>query len=109
VTQFDPGLLRQRVQVERPVGTPDEAGGEAIAWEPVATLWARIDPVKAGEQTIAAHLTGLVTHRVTFRFREDLAGGMHVIFRDRHFRVLAVFDPDERGRYVTALADEEKP
>jgi SPP1 family predicted phage head-tail adaptor len=109
VTQFDPGLLRQRVEVERPVGTPDEAGGETVAWETVATLWARIDPVKAGEHTIAGHLAALVSHKLTFRWREDLAGGMRVLFRERRFRILAVFDPDERRHYVVAVAEEEKP
>jgi SPP1 family predicted phage head-tail adaptor len=108
MTQFDPGLLRHRVQVERPVGTPDEAGGETIAWELVATLWARVDPAKAGEQTIAGHLAAVVSHKLTFRFREDLCGGMRALFRGRRFRIRAVFDPDERGRYIVVLAEEEK-
>jgi SPP1 family predicted phage head-tail adaptor len=109
VTQFDPGLLRHRVQVERRVGVPDDAGGETIAWEPVTTLWARIDPVRAGEQTVAGHLAAVVSHKLTFRWREELTGGMRVVFRERRFRILAVFDPDERRRYVVALAEEEKP
>ena len=109
MTQFDPGLLRQRVQVERPIGTPDEAGGETIAWEAVATLWARIDQAKASEQAVAGHLAAVVSHKVTLRWRDDLAGGMRITFQDRRFRILATFDPDERRRYVVALAEEEKP
>jgi len=107
--RLDPGLLRHRVAVERPVETPDGAGGTTIAWEPVATLWARLDPIGASERTVAAHLSAVATHKVTFRRRDDVTGGMRILYRDRRFRVLAVFDPDERGRYAIALTEEEKP
>ena len=107
--RFDPGLLRHRVAVERPVETPDGAGGATIAWEPVATIWARLDPVRASEKTIAAHLAAVATHKVTIRRREDVTGGMRILFRGRRFRILAVFDPDERGRYAVALTEEENP
>jgi SPP1 family predicted phage head-tail adaptor len=69
----------------------------------------RIDPVSAGEEIVAGHLSGVVTHEVTFRWRSDLAGGMRVAFRGRHFRILAVHDPDETRRYLVAKCREETP
>jgi SPP1 family predicted phage head-tail adaptor len=109
VTQFDPGLLRHRVELQQPAGTSDGSGGETIDWATVATIWARIDPVGASEQTIAGHLATVATHKITIRWRDDVTGGMQIVFRGRHFRVLALFDPDERQRYLNLLTEEKKP
>ena len=105
----DPGWLRHRVTVESGASASDGAGGETVLWDTLATLWARIEPARADETIVAGHLSGVVTHLVTFRFRADLAGGMRIAFRGRTFRVLAVHDPDESRRYVVAKCTEEAP
>ncbi len=106
---YRPGWLRHRVTLEAAAGTPDGAGGEAVVWDSIASLWARIAPASARERIVAGHLTGVVTHDITFRWRGDIAGGMRVTFRGRRFRLLAVYDPDETRRYVVARAMEEAP
>ncbi len=105
----DPGWLCHRVSVESGASAPDSAGGEIVLWDTLATLWAHVEPVSAGETIVAGHLSGVVTHLVTFRFRHDLAGGMRIAFRGRHLRVLAVHDPDESHRTVVAKCMEEAP
>jgi len=105
----DPGRLRQRVIVESAAGSADGAGGETIAWDTLATLWARIEPDGAAETIVAGHLSGVVTHIITMRFRDDIAGGMRIVYRGRIFRLLAVFDPDETRRFIVAKAEEERP
>ncbi len=106
---FDPGSLRHRVVVESAAGAPDGAGGEAVVWDALATVWALVEPVAGGERIVAGHLAGVVTHTVTMRFREDIAGGMRVLYRGRIFRVLVAFDPDETRRYLVAKTEEERP
>lgn len=106
---YDPGRLRHHVVVESAAGAPDGAGGEAIAWDAVATLWALVEPVAAGERIVAGHLSSVVTHTVTMRYRPDIAGGMRILHRGRALRVLAVHDPDERRRYSVARCAEERP
>lgn len=103
----DPGWLRQRVVVQSAAGAPDDAGGETVTWDTLATLWARIEPAQAREEIVAGHLSGVVTHDVTFRWRGDIAGGMRIAYRGRTFRILAVHDPDETRRYLVARATEE--
>lgn len=106
----DPGWLRHRVAVELAAGVPDGAGGEAdVVWDTVATLWASVVPVSAGEAIVAGHFSGVVTHAITFRWRADIAGGMRVAYRGRTFRILAVHDPDETRRYLVARTTEEAP
>ncbi len=106
---YDPGWLRHRVTVESAAGAADGAGGETVTWDTLATLWAHLEPVAAGEEIVAGHLSGVVTHEVTFRWRDDIAGGMRVTYRGRTFWILAMHDPDETRRYVVAKTTEEAP
>jgi SPP1 family predicted phage head-tail adaptor len=107
VLAYDPGWLAHRVTVESAAGTPDGAGGETVVWDTLATVWARIEPIGAGEKIVAGHLSGIVTHLVTLRWRDDIAGGMRIAYRGRTSRILAVHDPDECRRYIVAKAMEE--
>jgi SPP1 family predicted phage head-tail adaptor len=104
---YDPGRLRHRIVIEAATATGDGAGGETLAWSMVAALWARIEPAGAAERAVADHLAGVVTHEVTIRWRDGVGGGMRVAYRGRHFRFLAVHDPDESRRYLVLAAEEE--
>jgi SPP1 family predicted phage head-tail adaptor len=106
---YDPGWLRHRVVIEAPEETADGAGGATVTWMPLAAVWAAIEPVSAGERITAGRLTGIVTHRVTMRFRDDVTGGMRVIHRGRAYRILVASDPDERRRYLVARTELETP
>jgi SPP1 family predicted phage head-tail adaptor len=57
----------------------------------------------------ADRATGVVTHVVTMRFREDVTGGMRLLYRGRRYRVLAAYDPDARRRYVVLRTEIETP
>lgn len=106
---FDPGWLRHRVVIEAPSATPDGAGGETVTWSVLATTWALIEPVDASEKVVAGGLTGVLTHRITTRFRTDVSGGMRVLYRGKRYRVLAAADPDARRRYLTLKTEVETP
>ena len=106
---YDPGWLRHRVTVESAAGASDDAGGRTITWDTVATLWAHIEPTGVDEKAVGGAFAGVITHEITFRWREDISGGMRVSYRGRTFRILATSDPDERRRYLVAKAREEAP
>ncbi|BCP52824.1 head-tail adaptor protein [Kaistia sp. 32K] len=108
MTGFDPGQLSSRVVLERAVRTADGAGGATIAWEPVATLWAAIEPVVADESFAADRLSTRVTHRIRIRFRTDLEGGMRIAHRGRVLRIAAWRDPDETRRFLVLESAEER-
>lgn len=105
---FDPGFLAHRIAVERPVETPDGSGGATLDWQPLATLWAAIEPLGAAESTDADRLATRITHRVTIRFRADVEGGMRLIHRGRSLRIAALRDPDETRRFLELHAEEER-
>jgi SPP1 family predicted phage head-tail adaptor len=104
---YDPGWLRHRVTIEAASATGDEAGGETRTWSTFATAWARIEPVEAREKAVAAHLAGVVSHKVTLRWRDDLTATMRVAYRGRHFRIRTLHDPDEGRRYLVLGCEEE--
>lgn len=109
MTGLDPGKLSCRVTLERPIRSADGAGGATVAWEEIATLWAAIEPVAAGEIFGADRLSTRITHRITIRFREDVEGGMRIVHRGRLLRIAAWRDPDETRRFLVLEAVEERP
>jgi SPP1 family predicted phage head-tail adaptor len=105
---IDPGALRTEMRLEAPVAMQDGAGGYTSSWQEVALVFARIEPAVPVVRH-ADQITTRQTHRVTIRYRQDVATGMRLTRAGRVFDVLAVHDPDESGRYIVISAREDKP
>jgi SPP1 family predicted phage head-tail adaptor len=101
------GRLRHRLVLERPVATADGAGGATIAWEEVATLSAEIVPASSVERNVGEGLADLTQHKVVIRKRDDVSAGDRFRLGARLFRITGVTDPEEDGRYLVCLAEEE--
>lgn len=107
LVDFDPGALTARLRLERPVESPDGQGGATVGFETVADLWARIEPLSADVEEVAAAGRVIVSHHVWLRFRADLAAGMRLIKGTRRFAIESVRDPDETGRYLVCRCRED--
>lgn len=97
------GQMRHRISLERVTQAPD--GTRATT--PFATLWASIEPVATGEADVAAHVTGLVTHQLTIRWRADVTSADQFRLGARVFIPTSVVDPDETRRVLVIMAREE--
>lgn len=104
---IDPGAFRHQLALEAAVATPDGAGGHAVGWSEVATLFARIEPVSAASRFGADQTLESVTHRVTMRHRPGVKSGMRLTRPGRVFEIVTVHDPDETGRYLVCRVREE--
>lgn len=104
---IDPGALRSELSLQQATLTADGLGGHAESWSEIATLFARVEPVSAGTRFGADQTVETVTHRITVRFRADLASGMRLAHGGRIFEVVSVHDPDETGRYLVCRAREK--
>ena len=102
-----PGRLRHRVVLEKPALSPDGGGGAALAFEAAGALWAEIRPVAAEELEAGDGLSARVTHRVVVRFSPAIAGGDRFRLGERLFAIRAAYDPEEDGRYLVCLSEEE--
>ena len=106
---LDPGALATRLQLQGVEETPDGQGGASRSWSTVAALWGKVEPVSALGRELAGQEGQVVTHRIYLRARPDVAVGMRLVKLQRTFRIKAMHDPDESGRYVVCLCEETAP
>lgn len=106
---IDPGALRHELVLEAATLSPDEAGGHSEEWVEIASLFGRVEPVSAVSRFGADQTLESVTHRVTIRFRDDIAAGMRLRRTARVLEVVTVHDPDETGRYLVCRTRELVP
>ncbi len=102
------GDLRKQIIIQQEQQTPDGAGGYELAWNNVATVWAEIVPVSGNEIYTSGHLEGHVTHKITMRWRGDLAitTDMIAVYNMRIFNIRAVINQDEANQYASLLVEE---
>jgi SPP1 family predicted phage head-tail adaptor len=104
----EPGRLRLQLELQKATATPDGAGGSTLAWATVATIAADMQPVKAGEHEVGEGLSDLTLQRIVIRHRSDVVAGDRFRLGERLFRIVGVTDPEEDGRYLVCLAEEER-
>jgi SPP1 family predicted phage head-tail adaptor len=107
VVFFDPGQMTARLALEEPVHVPDGQGGATVSWTEVAAMWAKVEPVSSTFAERAGSEIGKITHRIWLRFRDGVASGQRLRKGARLFAVKLVQDPDETGRYLTCLCEED--
>lgn len=103
---IDPGAFRSELVLERCVTGQDSSGGLTESWVEYAAVMARVEPVTATSVFGADQTLESVTHRVTLRWRENIASGMRFTKGARRFTIVTVHDPDERGRYLVCRVRE---
>jgi SPP1 family predicted phage head-tail adaptor len=102
-----PGRLRTRLDLEKATPSADGAGGRSVSWGAVATVSADIVPLKPRERETGEGLEDVVAHRIVIRRRDDVAAGDRFRLGTRIFAIKGVTDPEEDGRYLVCLCDEE--
>lgn len=104
-------LLNTELVLEAPVETVDGAGGVAVEWQALGTVWAEIAAVRASEGMSGGRSSSRVTHRIKIRNappdsprrpRPDcrLRRG------DRIFAIRGTAPLDRRAAYLTVWAEE---
>ena len=103
---IDPGRLRHPLALQQATATPDGAGGFAESWTTVATVFGRIEPLRADSFSRADQIMEEVTHRITIRHRANVSAGMRFSAGGRVFEIVTVHDPDETGRFLECRTRE---
>ena len=107
-TRHDAGDLSHRFILEAREEEPDGFGGRLTTLAPKGAIWGSPRTLRGRESTRAAQLDEVVDHAVTVRFRADIRPGWRLRRGARSFDVIAVYDPDERRRYLV-LETRERP
>lgn len=109
-TEFiDAGRLSHELALESRSAADDGYGGLTDQWNEVASVWGRLEPVTSAAPVWAGQRLDAVTHRVTVRSRDGIAPGMRFRRNGRTFLIRTIVDPDETGRYLVCLTQEESP
>ena len=109
LTFIEPGRLRTPLDLQAVSLVPDGDGGQIRHWQPVATVFALVEPVSALTRFAAAQALEEISHRVTLRFRQGVTAGMRFVRSGRNLVILTVHDPDETARYLVCLVREDTP
>lgn len=105
---LDPGQLNHRLMLEVPNDESDGQGGVTRGWTAQGALWAQIEPVSGPSFTdMAGGERAVVTHRIFIRYRQGVAAGQRFRKGVRRFLIRLVRDPDESGRMLSCLCEEE--
>lgn len=98
--------LKERVTVEAPVASSDGQGGQDVAWETVAKLWAEVRPVSSSsrERASGQQPEAAAGYRVRIRTRADIDATMRLQWRTR---TLAIHSVHELEAALELLAYEE--
>lgn len=101
------GNLDKRIEIQSRVLSADTFGEPVPAWETIAVVYAAVEPISGREAWQAQQAQADVTHRVTIRFRAELAPKMRFRFRGRALNIDSVVNLEEDDRFSVCLCKEE--
>lgn len=106
---LDPGELRHRITIQRPVTAQDlETGATTTNWVAVATnIAAAIKPVSVREFVAAQAMQSQVTARIVIRYMPGLTAQMRILHGSRIYNPQGWLADDDSGiDYLTAPCSE---
>lgn len=91
------GVMRERVKLQRPEVGIDARGQAVDTWVDVATVWARVEPLRGREYFAAAQVQDTADARITIRHRTDVAATWRAIHRGTPYALVSPpIDPHAR-------------
>ena len=100
------GTLNRRATVRAQTLTQDGGGGFTVAWDVVAIVWARLEPLSGTDRVNADKLESRVRHRIIVRRSNASAAGQRVEIGVRTFAVDALLDEGPQSPFLTLLCEE---
>lgn len=90
---IDIGQFDQRVQLQARVAGQDAHGQANGAWQTVATVWGKVEPLRGREFFAAGQSQSEVEVRVRIRYRSGITTQMRVLWRDAAHDIISVIEP----------------
>ena len=86
------GTLKERIEIQRPVGARSPMGVQLAEWETVCRCLASVLLEGTGAESEAQALSAMPRYRVTIRWREEIALGLRVKWNGRVLMVRQLLD-----------------
>ena len=90
------GLLDRRVRLDRRHEETDDSGQSVVRWLPLATVWARVEPLGGREGFGQQQWVATGDLRFTIRWRDDLTPLHRVVHAGRAYDVVSVAEDGRR-------------
>jgi SPP1 family predicted phage head-tail adaptor len=104
--RWQAGQLRVLATLEAPNDIADGAGGYVRSYAALARVWARITPLHGEARFLEQRQEQAVTHLARIRWRANVTGGMRFSIGTRRLLIHAVYDEDERRRFLLCRCEE---
>lgn len=86
------GRFDQRVTIQQKQVTRSSIGEELVTWITVASVWARVEPMRGNEFFASAQMQDATDHRVTIRYRNDVLREMRIVWGLVALDIVSVID-----------------
>ena len=100
------GDLNKLITIEAPTLTSDGMGGFSTVFSSIATVYAAIWPVSAGDVIQANASTMVVSHRIRVRYRAVLKSSWRVAWAGRYFAIVSIIDPNMEHKFLDLMTKE---
>ena len=103
------GQLRHRVTIQQASESQNSVGEAVKSWASVATVWARVNPLRGTEYLAAMQAKATVDTRITMRKNAfpGLTPKHRIVFGARVFDIEAVIDVDGLGDAMEVSCKEQ--
>lgn len=100
------GELRQRITIESLTETPDGGTSLTQSFPDLVSTWAKVEDIRGVVKFGATQIDPESTHLFTIRYYPGITTEDFILFDGRRFRIRAVSDRFERGRFLALEAQE---
>lgn len=100
------GDLKNSIELQSQVRTPDGLGGFYSTWLTTCTIWAAIWPVSAKETIEGARPVSAITHRIRIRYRHGVKTSQRIKFGSKYFSIESVINPNTDYKALDLMARE---
>lgn len=94
------GKMNKRITIQRLAQVPDGGGGYTEDWQDVATVWAKVEPLKSWEEYEAQKVQQKIDYKMIIRYRSDITQDMRVVYNNVLYKIIGIKNIDEDNRFL---------
>ena len=89
---INPGKMRERVTIEKPVRTENKMGESVLTWVAVRRTWASVEGVSSKEVLANSRQEFDISHRVRLRYQSDLTNNHRLDWNGRKLEIISLLE-----------------
>lgn len=93
---MNPGKYNHIIFLQSKTVTTDTYGGPVESWADVATVWARVQPIKGREMIAAQAAQSETAVRFYTRWFDGVTTAMRIVYAGKNYDITGIVDIDER-------------